>query len=94
METIIQSIEKIETEVQNELSIISEKISNDEVITQAVDNIAVSVSARLAEIRVVLQNKRRCRYIEIMEGNTFIRLQNTVSIYLKGGEINLRTRSS
>ena len=94
METIIQSIDKIESEVQNELSIISEKISNDEVITQAVDNIAVSVSAGLAEIRVLLQNKRRCKNIEILEGNTFIRLQNTVSVFLKGVEINQRTRNS
>ena len=64
---------------------------SDEVITQAVDNIAVSVSAGLAEIRVLLQNKRRCRNIE---ENTIIKLQNTVSVYLKGVEINPRTRNS
>ena len=81
MENILQSIDKIELEVQNELNIISGKVSNDEVITQAVDNIAVSVSAGLAEIRVLLQNKRRCKNIEISEGNTFIRLQNTVSVF-------------
>ena len=94
MENIIQSIDKIESEVQNELNIISGKISNDEVITQAVDNIAVSVAAGLAEIRVLLQNKKRCKNIEILEGNTFIRLQNKVSVFLRGVEINPRTRIS
>ena len=94
MENIIQSIDKIESEVQNELNIISGKISNDEVITQAVDNIAVSVAAGLAEIRVLLQNKKRCKNIEISEGNTFIRLQNNVSVFLRGVEINPRTRIS
>lgn len=94
MESIIQSIDKIESEVQNELNIISGKISNDEVITQSVDNIAVSVAAGLAEIRVLLQNKKRCKNIEILEGNTFIRLQNKVSVFLRGVEINPRTRTS
>lgn len=94
METITHSIEKIEKEVQNELSVISEKTRNDEVISQAIDNISVSVSAGLSEIRVLLQNKRRCRDIEIREENTFIRLQNTVSVYLKGMEINPKTMSS
>ena len=92
MENILQSIDKIEQEVQNELNIISGKVSNDEVIIQAVDNIAVSVSAGLAEIRVLLQNKRRCKNIEIVGANTFIRLQNTVSVFLRGVEINPRTR--
>ena len=91
MDTVTRVLENIEKEVTQELHIISGQCVENSEVMQAVDNILLSVSSGITQVKVMIDNKRRFSDQNILTDNSFIKIGNLIAVYIKGKDINPRS---
>ena len=91
MESVTRVLENLEKEVIQELHIISGLSTENNEITKAVDNILLSVSSGITQVKVMVGNKRRFCDQNILTDNQFIKIDKQIAVYILGKESNPRS---
>ena len=91
MESVTRVLDNMEKEVIQELHMISSLSSENNEITLAVDNILLSVSSGISQVKVMIDNKRRFSDQNIFVDNQFIKIDKLIAVYIIGKEVNPRS---
>ena len=91
MESVTRVLESMEKEITQELHLISSLSSENNEITHAVDNILLSVSSGISQVKIMIDNKRRFSDQNILVDNQFIKIDKLIAVHIMGKETNPRS---
>ena len=84
-------LESMEKEITQELHLISSLSLENNEITHAVDNILLSVSSGISQVKIMIDNKRRFSDQNILVDNQFIKIDKLIAVHIMGKETNPRS---
>ena len=91
MESVTRVLESMEKEITQELHLISSLSLENNEITHAVDNILLSVSSGISQVKIMIDNKRRFSDQNILVDNQFIKIDKLIAVHIMGKETNPRS---